>query len=90
MKIRNIVLALKDQLPISRFIRNLLKGHLFGLFSKRSHENADGKPKIQYGSKISATKAAAAMLKKRGVYFSNYKCVYCDGYHIGKNAENKG
>lgn len=89
MKLRNVFLALKDQMPISRFFRNLRKGHLIGLFSKRSHENADGKPKISYGSKASATKAAAAMTKKRCVYFSNYKCVWCDGYHIGKNSENK-
>lgn len=89
MKLRNIYLALKDQLPLSRFIRNLRKGHLIGLFSKRSHENADGKPKISYSSKASATKAAQAMAKKRGVYFSNYKCVHCDGFHIGKNSENK-
>ena len=89
MKLRNIYLALKDQLPISRFLRNLRKGHLIGLFSKRSHENADGKPKIQYGSKASAEKAAKAMMKKRGAYFSNYKCVHCDGFHIGKNSENK-
>ena len=90
MKLHNVLLALKDQGPFSRFIRNLRKGHLIGLFSKRSHENADGKPKICYGSKASAQKAAAAMAKKRGVYFSNYKCVHCDGYHIGKNSENKG
>ena len=89
MKIKNIYLALKDQMPLSRFLRNLRKGHLIGLFSKRSHENADGKPKISYGSKASAQKAAAAMMKKRGAYFSNYKCVLCDGYHIGKNSENK-
>ena len=89
MKLRNIFLALKDQMPISRFFRNLRKGHLIGLFSKRSHENASGKPKISYGSKASATKAAVAMMKKRGAYFSNYKCVWCDGYHIGKNSENK-
>jgi hypothetical protein len=89
MKFRNLYLVLKDQLPVSRFIRNLLKGHMIGLFSKRSHENADGKPKICYGSKTSATKAAQSMMKKRGVYFSNYKCVHCDGFHIGKNSENK-
>ena len=89
MKIRNLYLALKDQLPISRFIRNLCKGHLIGLFSRRSHENANGNPKISYGSKQSAVKAAEAMKKKRGVHFSNYKCVWCDGFHIGKNSENK-
>ena len=89
MRLRNNLLALKDQMPISRFFRNFRKGHLIGLFSKRSHENASGKPKISYNSKASATKAAAAMMKKRGTYFSNYKCVWCDGYHIGKNSENK-
>jgi len=89
MKFRNLYLALKDQLPVFRLIRNIRKGHLIGLFSKRSHENADGKPKISYGSKQSAMKAAEVMKKKRGAYFSNYKCVWCDGYHIGKNSENK-
>ena len=89
MKIRNLFLALKDQMPLSRFFRNLRKGHLIGLFSKRSHQNADGKLKIQYSSKTSAIKVAEAMAKKRGAYFSNYKCVWCDGYHIGKNSENK-
>ena len=89
MKLRNLYLALKDQLPLSRLIRNIRKGHLLGLFSRRSHENANGNPKISYGSKQSAMKAAEAMKKKRGVYFSNYKCIWCDGYHIGKNSENK-
>ena len=79
MKLRNIFLALKDQMPISRFFRNLRKGHLIGLFSKRSHGNASGKPKISYSSK-----AAAAMMKKRGTYFSNYKCVWCEVIILGK------
>lgn len=90
MKLKNIYLALKDQGPLRRFIRNFRKGHIYGLFSKRSHENANGKAKIQYGSKASAQKAAASMMKKTGNYFSNYKCMRCDGYHIGKNSENKG
>ena len=89
MKLRNIVLALKDQLPVTRRLRNVWKGHVFGLFHKRSHLNHDGRPKIAYGSKASATKAAAAMTKKRGVWFSNYKCLFCDGYHLGKNRDNK-
>lgn len=89
MKVRNIVLALKDQLPLKRLIRNLFKGHLFGLVHKRSHENFGGKLKVMYRTKASAIKAAEAMKKKRGAYFSNYKCMRCDGYHIGKNSENK-
>jgi hypothetical protein len=90
MKLRNILLAIKDQGPFTRFIRNLRKGHLFGLVNKRSHFRDTGQPKVMYNTKASAQKAAAAMTKKRGVYFSNYKCLFCDGYHLGKNSENKG
>jgi hypothetical protein len=89
MKIRNIILALKDQGPITRFLRNLRKGHVLGLFSRRSHERDDGKLKVMYNTKASAEKAAASMTKKHGVWFSNYKCLFCDGYHLGKNRENK-
>jgi hypothetical protein len=89
MKLRNILRALKDQGPFTRFIRNLRKGHLKGLVSQRSHFNANGNPKVMYNTKASAEKAAAAMMKKRGLYFSNYKCLHCDGFHIGKNSENK-
>lgn len=85
MKVKNIILALKDQLPISRLWRNIRNGNVFGLFSEFSHVNKDGKPKVSYGSKQSAIKAAQKMAEKRGVYFSNYKCLYCDGYHIGRN-----
>lgn len=42
-----------------------------------------------YNTKASATKAAESMSKKHGVWFSNYKCLHCDGYHIGKNRDNK-
>lgn len=90
MKLRNIWLAFRDQLPLSRLIRNIRKGHLIGLWSQRSHLTASGAPKIAYSSKASATKAAEKMKQKTGNYFSNYKCLHCDGYHIGKNSENKG
>jgi hypothetical protein len=89
MKVRNIILALKDQGPLRRFLRNLKKGHILGLFSKRSHFRDDGTPKVSYNTKSSAKRAAISMTKKRGVYFSNYKCLWCDGYHLGKNRENK-
>ena len=29
------------------------------------------------------------MGKKHGVHFSVYKCAWCDGWHVGKNAQNK-
>ncbi len=89
MKLKNIILAIKDQMPLSRFFRNLFKGHLFGTFSKRSHLNFNGKEKIKYNTKETAMKSASKMSEKHGTHFSNYKCVYCDGYHIGKNSENK-
>lgn len=76
-------------MPIKRFLRNLRKGHVFGLFHKRSHYRFDGKEKVSYNTKKSAEKAAKKMMKKQGVYFSNYKCLFCDGYHLCKNRETK-
>lgn len=87
LKIRNVFLALKDQLPLKRLIKNICSGRIRGLFHIRSHLNENGSPKIQYGSKKSATKAAAAMEKKRGVPFGCWKCVHCKGFHIGKNRQ---
>lgn len=85
MKLRNIYLAIKDQLPLKRLYNNIKTGNVFGLFSKFSHVNKNGKPKVMYNTKETAIKSAQAMAKKNGVYFSNYKCVFCDGYHIGRN-----
>ncbi len=92
MKLKNIYLAFKDQLPFKRFINNfIISGRGWGLFHKNSHISyRSGEPKVMYNRKITAEKAANSMLKKRGLYFSNYKCLYCDGYHIGKNRVNKG
>lgn len=45
----------------------------------------DKGPKISYNHKESAIKAAQSMEKKNGVHYSVYKCIYCDGYHIGRN-----
>lgn len=44
---------------------------------------------ISYPNKKVALRAAEAMGKKHGVHFSVYKCAWCDGWHIGKNAQNK-
>jgi hypothetical protein len=90
MKLKNFVLALRDQGPPLRFLRNLYKGHLWGLWHKNSHiSQGSGKPKVMYNTKATAVKSAAQMTKKHGTWFSNYKCVWCDGYHIGKNRDNK-
>jgi len=44
---------------------------------------------VVYNSKATALKSAEALGKKRNVHFSVYKCAYCDGYHLGRNRENK-
>ncbi len=89
MKFRNIYLALKDQGPLSRFIRNLKTGNVLGLFDKRSHYREDGSAKVSYNTKATARKAADSMMRKHGNYFSVYKCLFCDGFHLGKNRDNK-
>ena len=42
-----------------------------------------------YNTVEGAKKAAESMSKKHGVHFSYYKCLFCDGYHVGKNRDNK-
>jgi len=91
MTIKNIILVIKDQLPLKRFITNFFIARTsWGLLHKNSHiRNDTGEPKVRYNTKKSALKSAEAMGKKRGVHFSTYKCLFCDGYHIGKNRKNK-
>lgn len=58
----------------------------WGMFNINSHINQKTKtPKMMYGSIESATKASDSMIKKYGGKFRPYKCIFCDGYHIGKN-----
>jgi hypothetical protein len=87
MKVRNLYLALKGQLPLKRMYHNFfVTGNAWGIFSKNSHiAQGSGKPKVMYNTLKSAEKAAASMQKKHGGIFKPYKCVFCDGHHIGKN-----
>jgi len=89
--LKNILLVIKDQGPFKRFVNNFfITRNAWGLFHKNSHISySTGKPKVMYNTKKSATRAAESMAKKHGVWFSNYKCLQCDGYHIGKNRDNK-
>ena len=41
-----------------------------------------------YNTKETATKVAEKMSIKHDVHFSNYRCLYCNGYHFGKNRDN--
>jgi hypothetical protein len=87
MKFRNLWLALLDQGPLLRFLRNfLITRNAWGLLHQNSHvSQGSGKPKVMYNTKATAKKAAAAMQVKFGFYYSNYKCLHYDGYHIGRN-----
>jgi hypothetical protein len=91
MKLRNLWLALLDQGPPLRFFRNFfITRNAWGLFHINSHvAQGSGKPKVMYNTKATAEKSAAAMTKKNSCYFSNYKCIHCDGYHIGRNRLNR-
>ena len=91
IKLKNIWPVLKDQGPPLRFFRNFfVTRNAWGLFSKNSHVAVySGKPKIMYNTKQSSLRAAESMAKKHGVHFSSYKCLFCDGFHIGKNNSNK-
>ena len=91
MKIKNLFLAIYDQLTRKGAWRNIFVTHnAFGIFSRYSHTaRGSGKPKMSYPTKAVALKAAEAMGEKHGVHFSVYKCAWCDGWHVGKNAQNK-
>ena len=85
MKLKNFILSLKEQGPFGRFFKNFfITRNGWGLFSKYSHINKNGKEKISY-KRSSAIWAAKQMEKKYGYHYSVYKCMFCDGYHIGKN-----
>ena len=91
IRMKNLMEALKYQLPLRRALRNfLITGNAWGMFSRYSHlSRSAGRPKIAYPTYESAAKAAKSMEKKHGKHFSVYKCIFCDGFHVGKNRENK-
>jgi len=89
-KIKYIISALREQGPFKRAFRNFfITGNAWGMFHIRSHQRDNGKEKVRYNTKESATKAADSMKKKQNKYFSVYRCIYCGGYHLGKNRDNK-
>ena len=90
MKLQFLYLALKEQGPAKRFVRNFfITRNAWGLFSKRSHFTYNGKEKVRYNTKETAQKVSEKMSKKHGKYFSFYRCIFCGGYHLGKNRDNK-
>ena len=63
MKIKNLFLAIYDQLTRKGAWRNIFVTHnAFGIFSRYSHiARGSGKPKMSYPTKAVAMKAAKAM-----------------------------
>lgn len=83
IKFKNLTLVIRERLSASNFyiIRDTI-----GLFNTSSHiSSVSQKEKVMYKTKESSKKACLAMEKKHKVGFSSYKCLYCDGFHIGKN-----
>ena len=91
MTFKNLYLALKEQGPFKRAFRNfIITRNAWGMFFISSHQRQDtGKLKVMYNTKATAQKAADSMGKKMDKHFSVYKCVFCSGYHLGKNRDNK-
>jgi hypothetical protein len=84
--VKNTFLVIKDQMPVSRFYRNFfVTKNAWGLLSRNSHvSSVSGKEKIKYNRKTTAVGAAEQMKIKTGNHFAPYKCLFCEGYHIGK------
>lgn len=91
MRMKNLYLALKDQGPFKRaFVNFIVTGNAWGLFHINSHKRQDTeKLKQMYITRESALRSALSMEKKINKHFSVYKCAFCDGYHLGKNRDNK-
>lgn len=88
---KNFKIWFMDQYERKTWFRNFfITGNAWGAFSINSHMNQHtGKLKVMYNTKETALKSAEAMGKKHNTHFSAYKCLFCDGYHIGKNRDNK-
>ncbi|MBR4590729.1 MAG: hypothetical protein IKO36_08760 [Bacteroidaceae bacterium] len=91
IKWRNFKIWIVDQFKRKTWFRNFfITGNAWGAFSINSHRNQHtGKDKVMYNTVETARKSADAMSKKHNTHFSFYKCLFCDGYHIGKNRDNK-
>lgn len=91
IKWRNLKLWLKDQFKRKTWFKNMfITRNVWAAFSINSHINQhNGKPKVMYNTEKTAIKSAEAMSKKHNAHFSYYKCLFCDGYHVGKNRDNK-
>lgn len=91
IKWKNFKIWFKNQIKRKTWFRNFfITRNAWGAFSINSHINQHtGQPKQTYNHLETALKSAEKMGQKYNTHFSAYKCLYCDGYHIGKNRDNK-
>ena len=91
IKWKNFKIWFSDQVKRKVWFRNFfITRNAWGAFSINSHINQHtGKPKVTYNTVETARKSADKMGQKHNTHFSYYKCLFCDGYHIGKNRDNK-
>ena len=92
IKFKNFWIWFKDQCKRKAVFRNFfVTRNAWGAFSINSHINQhSNQPKVMFNTVEGARKAAEKMGKKHNTHFSYYKCLFCDGYHIGKNRSNNG
>ena len=91
MDIKNLILAVFNQLTRPNAFRNIfVTRNAFGIFSIYSHvSRRTGMPKVAYLSMHDALSAADLMCREYGAHYSVYKCAWCNGWHIGKNTQNR-
>lgn len=84
IQFREVMIWLKDQLSHPK---TLFKRKSWGVFSEYSHiRRSDRRPKIASHSKEKALEVAKSMEEKYGGKYSIYKCLYCNGWHVAKEA----
>lgn len=91
IKYNNLKIWWTELLERGDFWRQLLNYRMtWGAFSIYSHQRrSDGKVNIIYSTRKKAFKAATNMQLKYGCSFSAYKCLFCDGWHVGKCKSSK-
>lgn len=91
IKLKNFKIWFKDQKERNLLWYNMIKSRNgWGMFHKYSHiSQTTNQEKISYPTIDSALRAKEKMEKKTGNSFVAYKCLFCDGYHIGKPLNKK-
>ena len=86
IKYSNLHIWWKELLQRKDFWKLIFNYRLvWGAFNIHSHQRrSDRKTNITYSTRKKADKAAMNMQVKYDIPFSAYKCLFCDGWHVGK------